>query len=111
MTLIALITLTLGLFVLSFWQKKTWLFLAAGITWFSLGMYGTVIRDTSAGDILWIVGVIGFALMLISFLAPFWLRERYEAPEEIAEDIAYERELAEMVDKARATRQRKRLGV
>lgn len=108
MILIALIVLALGLLTTSFWQRKLWLFLATGLTWFGLGMYGLVIQDTDVGDILWIVGMVGIAMMLLSFLAPFWLRERYEAPEAISEEEAYEKELGEMVDKARKARQERK---
>lgn len=110
MILWALIFLCVSLFGLSFWQRKYWLFLACGITWFGLGMYGLVIRDTSTGDILWIIGWVGVALSIVCFLSWIWLRERIEPPSVLTEEESYDKELEDIVSKAREERQQRRGG-
>lgn len=94
MVLIALISLSLGLLVISFWQKRIWLFISGGIAWFSLGMYGVIKGDS--GEVLWIIGILGVMVAFVCFLAPLGMRIRTESGEAtLSPDDAYERELEE----------------
>lgn len=83
---IAFVLLALGLMVIAFWQRKTWVFLLSGMSWIGFGAYGLI--NGSTGDVIWYFGWLGIAAGLIMFTAPTWLRDKFDP-------IAYEDEAAE----------------
>jgi hypothetical protein len=72
----AYIALALGLMVIAFWQRKTWIFLLSGMSWIGFGAYG--LMNGSTGDLIWYFGWLGIAAGLVMFTAPTWLREKDE---------------------------------
>lgn len=78
-----------GLFtVISFWQKKTWVFYIAGTLWLVLGIFSMVLNTTA--DMFWYFGFVYLAIGLICVMAGVWFRDKPE-PEEDGRRIRYEK--------------------
>lgn len=98
------LVLALVLMIISFWQRRVWLFLLCGMSWFILGAYGFIYR--AEGDLFLYIGWIGVAGAVVTFMAPLWLRPRREpAPLEPTRRQLYE----ERVDKELESVRRKEL--
>lgn len=87
------IGLAVSMMVLGFWQRKTFLFILAGLAWVGLAMYGLWIQDTSAGDVLWILGWFGLGAAIIMFIVAIQLKEKVELVEKLPPSEAYDKEL------------------
>lgn len=96
MTLIAVIGLAVCMTGMGFWQRKTWLFILAGLAWFGLGAYGLFLQETATGDLLWILGWFGIVAAVIMFIIPIQLKEKVELKEELLPSEVYDKELHEV---------------
>ena len=86
---------------LSFWQKKMWLFVLAGIFWWILGIFSMVYNDTySLG---WALGFVYLAIGLACMLATMWLHEKRDAPMESPQDQGF-RETKERIKERKSKR-------
>lgn len=78
-----------GLFFVSFWQKKLWIFITAGITWTVFGIFS--MNTYAYGTVQFYFGVVCVFFAIILFMAPLWLRARREpAPLEPSRRQLYE---------------------
>ena len=78
-----------GLFFVSFWQKKLWIFITAGITWTVFGIFS--MNTYAYGTVQFYFGVVCVFFAIVLFMAPLWLRARREpAPLEPSRRQLYE---------------------
>lgn len=68
--------LALGLTIVSFWQRKTWIFFLAGMGW--IGFAANGLLNGNSGEVIWYLGWLGVAAGLVMFTAPTWLLEKHE---------------------------------
>jgi hypothetical protein len=68
--------IALGLLAIAFWQKKLWVFLASGLAWIGLGIFGLIKSPTNS--IEYFFGWAFIALSLMCFTSLFWLKEKDE---------------------------------
>jgi hypothetical protein len=82
----------LGLFIVSFWQKKLWIFISAGLVWTSFGIFS--MSTYAYGDVKWYFGLACIFFAMILYMAPIWLRPKKEpAPLEPSKRQLYEERL------------------
>jgi hypothetical protein len=83
--------IALGLSAIGFWQKKTWVFLLAGMAWVGFGIWE--LTSGASGTLYWYFGWLGLVAGLVMFLAPAWNWKKDKSKTFLDADEEYSRQI------------------
>jgi hypothetical protein len=72
------------LFIISFWQKKMWIFIVDAVVWIGLAIFG--FTNSSAYTVGWLCAWIYLMLGVVCTTSTLWLHEKRDAPLESPQD-------------------------